>query len=220
MPPGRRRSVDWAALAELPLPDLEAASADQLEAGRRHDGLAFSDLSDLPADEAVFLDCRFSGGDIDAGRLRRSRLNTCLVEDLRVSELDASGSTWSEVVLRDCRIGALVASDTGLSDLTVQGARLDYVNLRMAKLARVQFLSCGIGELDLGAAELRNVRFVDCELATLGVRGARLSEVDLRRAEIGAVEGIGDLAGAVISPAQLVQLAPALAAHVGISVAD
>src|SRR3954469_25472325 len=220
MAPGRRRAVDWDALAELSLPDLEEASVDELNAGRRHDGLAFSGLSELPADEAVFLDCRFSGGDIGAGRMRRTRLNTCVLEDLRISEWDASGSTWSEVVLRTCRVGALVAPDAGLSDLTVEGGRLDYVNLRMAKLARVQFLGCSIGELDLGGAELRDVRFVDCELTTLVVRGARLSEVDLRGAEVGAVEGVGDLAGAVVSRSQLVQLAPALAAHVGIRVGD
>ena len=220
VPPGRRRGVDWDALAEVSLPDLESASPDELDAGGRHDGLAFADLAELPADEAVFLDCRFSGGDVGSGRMRRTRLNTCVLEDLRFSELDASGSTWSEVVLRNCRVGALVAADAGLSDLTVDGGRLDYVNLRMAKLARVQFLSCTIGELDLGAAELRDVRFVDCELATLVVRGARLSEVDLRGARLGGVEGIGELGGAVISPAQLVQLAPALAAHLGIRVAD
>src|SRR4051812_6959656 len=210
MPPGRRRGVDWDALAEVSLPGLESASADQLAAGGRHDGLAFTDLTELPADEAVFLDCRFSGGDVGSGRMRRSRLNTCVLEDLRISELDASGSTWSEVVLRNCRLGALIAPDTGLSDLTVDGGRLDYVNLRMAKLARVQFLTCSIGELDAGAAELRDVRFVDCEIATLVVRGARLSEVDLRGARLGAIEGIGNLAGAVISDAQLVQLAPVL----------
>jgi hypothetical protein len=220
MPTGRRRGVDWAALAELSLPDLEQASADELSSGRRHDGLAFSDLADLDADESVFLDCRLSGGDVGAGRMRRSRLTTCILEDLRVSELDASGSTWSEVVLRNCRIGAFVTPNAGLSDLTLDGGRLDYVNLRMATLARVQFLSCSIGELDLGGTELRDVRFVDCELASLVVRGARLSEVDLRGAEVGAIEGIGDLAGAVVSQSQLVQLAPALAAHLGIRAGD
>src|SRR3954453_10486571 len=137
---GRRRGVDWDTLAELSLPDLEPATADQLNAGSRHDGLAFAALTELPSDEAVVLDCRFTGGDVPAGRLRRSRLNTCILEDLRISELDASGSTWSEVVLRNCRIGAFVAPNAGLSDLTLDGGRLDYVNLRMATLARVQFL--------------------------------------------------------------------------------
>ena len=48
--------------------------------------------------------------------------------------------------------------------------------------------------------------------------GCTLDEVDLRGAQLAALDGIGSLAGSLITEAQLVRLAPALAAHLGIRV--
>jgi uncharacterized protein YjbI with pentapeptide repeats len=92
------------------------------------------------------------------------------------------------------------------------------VNLREATLTQVQFLDTRIGELDLGSAELSEVRFVGCEVSRLVVTGARLADVDLRGVELTALEGVGALAGATISEAQLAQLGPAFAEHLGVRV--
>ena len=40
----RAKPVDWAAIADLQLPDLEPADVGQLSSGSKHDGLAFRDL--------------------------------------------------------------------------------------------------------------------------------------------------------------------------------
>lgn len=50
--------------------------------------------------------------------------------------------------------------------------------------------------------------------------GVRLKDVDLRTvAEMDIARGVERLAGAVISPAQLLELAPAFAAQIGVRVA-
>jgi uncharacterized protein YjbI with pentapeptide repeats len=102
--------------------------------------------------------------------------------------------------------------------VTFDHVRLDYVNLRGAGLTQVQFLGCRVAELDAGSAQLSVVRFVDCQIGRLALGGAALDDTDLRRAELDALDGIGSLAGAVITEAQLARLAPALAAHLGITV--
>jgi hypothetical protein len=48
-------------------------------------------------------------------------------------------------------------------------------------------------------------------------RGA-LDGLDLTRARIGTVRGIASRRGAAVTPAQLLELAPLLAAHLGIDV--
>jgi uncharacterized protein YjbI with pentapeptide repeats len=220
VPRARRKAVDWAALAELELPELRPAERGDLRPDRHHDELAFDELelADLDLDEASFVDCRFSACSLDDVHLRRARLTTCLLDDVRATALDTSSSTWTTVVLRRSRIAALVGHAVRLDRVTFAGDRLDYVNLRGGTLDRVQFVDCRIGELDLGGATLTQVRFAGCRIDSLVLHGCTLSDVDLRGADLSAVEGIGSLAGATISDVQLGLLAPALAEHLQIRV--
>ena len=221
MTPGRKRApLDWDAVADVVLPDLQPAGRDEPRPSGRCDGLAFDGLTlnDLRGENATFLECGFRGCAIEDGSLRRARLRSCLLEDVRATALDASDSTWADVGVRGSRIGALVAPGAALARVTVEHTQLGYVNLRGASLSQCQFVDCRIGELDLGSAEVSDVRFLRCEIAGLGVRGGTLREVDLSGARLSGVEGVGSLAGALVSEAQLVGLAPALAAHLGIRV--
>jgi uncharacterized protein YjbI with pentapeptide repeats len=54
----------------------------------------------------------------------------------------------------------------------------------------------------------------------LDVTRATLSRVDLRGADLSGLDGLAHLRGAVISGDQLLELAPALAEHLGIDVVD
>lgn len=214
--------ADWAAVAAVALPALQPAQNVDLHPGADCDVLAFDGLTaeDVDADEARFLDCRFSDCQFGSFRLRRSTLSGCVLEDVRAPVLDAADSTWREVVLRGSRLGAFIAPGVDLLRMTVHGGRLDYVNLRGADLTQVQFLDCRIAELDVGSAQLAQVRFRGCQLDRLVLTAATLSDVDLRGAQLAAVDGVDRLAGVVLTPEQLVQVAPALAASLSIRVAD
>ncbi len=216
----KKAPVDWHALADVQLPGLQQAKRDDLRPGGHHDGLAFDGLAlgDLRGDDAAFLECRICACVIEEGTLQRARLRSCLLEDVRATVLDTSDSTWADVVVRGGRIGALLAHGAELVRVTVDHGLLDYVNLRGATLSQCQFVDCRIGELDLGAGELTDVRFSGCEISSLVVSGCTLDEVDLRGAQLAALDGIGSLAGSLITEAQLVRLAPALATHLGIRV--
>src|SRR5262245_24539777 len=107
----RRVAPDWNALTEVALPTLRSADPDALRAGSRHDGVVFGDavFGDVSADEAIFLECRLSECAVGDGRLRRARLSSCVLEDVRATTLDLSDSRWTDVVIRRSRLGALVA---------------------------------------------------------------------------------------------------------------
>jgi uncharacterized protein YjbI with pentapeptide repeats len=65
------------------------------------------------------------------------------------------------------------------------------------------------------------VEFVDCALKSADFTAATLTDADLRGAtELGIAGGLDRLSGAVISTAQLLDLAPVLAAELGIRVED
>jgi uncharacterized protein YjbI with pentapeptide repeats len=146
-----------------------------------------------------------------------ARLSSCVLEDVRATALDVSDGKWSDVVVRRGRIGALEAHGATFAQVTVDHTRLDYVNLRGAGVTQVQFVGPD-RRARRRVRELSVVRFVDCEIGRLALSGCTLDDVDLRGAELAALEGIGSLAGASITEAQLARLAPALAAHLGITV--
>ena len=100
-----------------------------------------------------------------------------------------------------------------------RGTRLGgYVNLAGAQLQDVVFEGCEIDSLDLRGAELETVTLLDSRVDELNVAGATLSAVDLSGARLRTLIGVESLRGAIISHAQLVDLAPLLAAQVGLEV--
>jgi uncharacterized protein YjbI with pentapeptide repeats len=106
-----------------------------------------------------------------------------------------------------------------LERVVVRGGKIDYLNLREARLKDVVFEGCVLSEPDFGAARLERVEFVGCSLRQVDFTGVRMKDVDLRTvAELDIARGVERLAGAVISPAQLLELAPAFAAQVGVRV--
>jgi uncharacterized protein YjbI with pentapeptide repeats len=62
------------------------------------------------------------------------------------------------------------------------------------------------------------VTFVECRVGRLDVTRAQLREVDLRGADLAGIDGTAGLKGATISRHQLLELADALAAHLGVTV--
>ena len=82
------------------------------------------------------------------------------------------------------------------------------------------FADCVLTEPDFGSARLTGVRFDGCRLVAPDFSRATLAKVDLSGAELVAPRGLTSLSGATISRLQLLDLAPALADQLGISVAD
>ncbi len=105
-----------------------------------------------------------------------------------------------------------------LERVVVRGGKIDYLNLREARLKDVVFEGCVLSEPDFGGAQLVRVEFGDCVLKRADFSAARMESVDLR-----AVAEL-DIAGAWTGwrrgdqPAQLMELAPAFAAQIGVRV--
>ncbi|GAB3154051.1 pentapeptide repeat-containing protein [Microbacterium neimengense] len=204
----------------LHLDDLADGSRTQLRAGAMLTGMSLTVETHSPAD---LTDARLDGVRFDRFvapelRLRGAGLLEVALDALDVPVMDAARTDWSDARLSG-RVGALTAYDSSLRSVHFLGCRLGFVNLRGSELLDVQFTDCSIDELDLGEARCRRMRFTDTRIASLEVPRAVLVDVDLRHAELSAVSGVGQLSGATITHEQALQLAPLLAAHVGLSIA-
>ena len=214
-------AVKGARRPEIRLPALEQFGDGGLEPDGDYDGLEFRDrdLAGQDGGGARFMDCALTGCAVDETRLRHARVLDTVLTGLRGVGTDLAESTLRDVEVVDARLGGTQAHGAVLERVVIRGGKIDYLNLRAARLKDVVFEGCVLVEPDFGSARLERVEFVDCVLKGVDLSAADLKDVDLRAAaELSIASGVDRLAGAVISPAQLLDLAPVLAAQMGIRV--
>ncbi len=217
----RGETVKRARRPEVRLPPLAAWGARELEQDGDYDGVEFHscDLTRQDASGARFLDCALTDCLMDELRLPRARLLDSRVSAPRGVGVDLAGATLRDLELVDARLGGAQLHGAVLERVVVRGGKIDYPNLRAARLRDVVFDGCVLVEPDFGAARLERVEFRDCTLKGADFTGASMVDVDLREAALlDIARGVERLSGAVISPAQLVDLAPVFAAQIGVRV--
>lgn len=213
---GRKASPE----REISLPDLTPFDGERLEADGDHVATDFVDLdfAGQDAPDARFLECRLQRCGLDGASLRRARIAECLLSDVHGATVDFADSTWRDTQMWGGRLGAVTLVGATWTGIRIRGSHLGFMNLAGAHLQDVLFEGCEIGTLDARGAELQSVAFVDCRVDELNVAGATLSKVDLSGARLRTLVGVESLRGAIISHEQLVDLAPLLAAQVGLEV--
>jgi uncharacterized protein YjbI with pentapeptide repeats len=181
------------------------------------DGL---DLRGTGATGTRVLDCRLGSGTFTEVDLSRSSWRTVTWDGMRMLGVDLTRSTWARVDIEGSVLAGCQMYGADLHRVTFRDCRIDSLNLRGARLREVTFVDCVVVDLDLGSATVRDVQWPGCRIEGLDLTGATLSQVDFRRAGLGIARGFDRLRGAIIDTGQLVELAPALAAHLELQVRD
>ena len=218
----RRNTPAPPKLRELRLPELAGAEDATIQPHGAYEALRFTgdDLTGVDLSGALFTGCSFAGLNTIGLEMTSTRLTDSSLSRLDVPTVSAAYATLRSTVLEDSRLGVLQCIEGTWEAVHVRNAKLGYVSLRGATLRDVLFTDCVIDELDLTGARAQRVAFPGTELAALDVSGATLDDVDLRALDLPEITGLGHLGGAALDHLQLQQLAPALAAHLGICVED
>ncbi|MCX5311615.1 pentapeptide repeat-containing protein [Streptomyces sp. NBC_00154] len=218
---GGKGVVAAARRPEVRLPPLVPYDGEGLEPDGDYDGVRFEgvDFADGSGPGARFMDCALEGCGLDRTELVRARFIDSVLTGVRGVGTDLAGASLRDVEVVDARLGGVQLHGAVLERVHVRGGKIDYLNLRKARLTDVVFESCVLSEPDFGDAQLVRVEFRDCVLKRADFSSARMDAVDLRTAaELDIARGVERLAGAVISPMQLMELAPAFAAQIGVRV--
>ena len=172
------------------------------------------------AERARFLECTLEDCDLTEARLPRARFTDTRLVRVTGTGTDLSETEWLDCTVTASRLGAVQMYAATMRRVRFEGGKIDFLNLRGARLREVRFVDCILTELDLAEALLTDVTFEGCRLLTPDFGRARLSGVDLTAADLVAPKGVASLSGATVSRLQLLDLAPALAAELGISVEE
>jgi uncharacterized protein YjbI with pentapeptide repeats len=189
-------------------------------------GLAIEDaeVERLGAEEEAgsgrIVHARIGSGELGAARLRDLRLVDVVAERLDAANGDWRGASLSRVELRGCRFTGLGLIEATLEDIVLDDCKLDLANFRGARLERVVFRDCVLTAADFGGATLEGVRFDHCHLEETDFNGTGLADVDLRGSDLRLGGDVAALRGAIIGTGQAIDLAPRMAASLGLRVID
>jgi uncharacterized protein YjbI with pentapeptide repeats len=192
-----------------------------------YDGLLISDasagegtLAEVAGSGTRFVECAITGLTFDGGTLRKSRLSDVWLGETRLVAVDLAESSLIDTWLSGCVLAGVQAFSTLLRRVSFRHCKLDSVNFREATLTDVTFEDCMLRDADFAGARLTRVSFPGCTLTGATFTKASCSSVDLRGASLGITAGYDALRGTTIDSMQLMALAPLLAHHLGITVAD
>ncbi|MFR9749750.1 pentapeptide repeat-containing protein [Nocardia sp. 004] len=182
------------------------------------DGITFTDPD---ARNARFTECVFRSVRFDQGMMQSARFGAVWMHGVRLTGTDLSDTVWLDAEVIEGAFSGVEAAGAELRRVVFHGCKLDSVNLRGAELASVSFVDCVVRHLDIGDANVSKVSFPGSEIAGLSLRHARLTKVDFRGARsITVADGVEALKGAIVTSGQVMELAPAFAASIGLTVED
>jgi uncharacterized protein YjbI with pentapeptide repeats len=165
-----------------------------------------------------YAELEIKGDDLAGTRLEGASFTHCMFEAVEADVARWRGVSARTTTFRDARMTGIQLNEAVLREVVFERTRLDMANFRLARLERVTFRDCSLTEADFGDARLDSVRFERCRLRGATFRDASCRSTDLRGCSLEDIDGAGGLAGATIDPVQLMELAPALARHVGLVV--
>jgi len=212
------RTADSPAAPRVSPPDLPDGfehaqprrGADLLGARLELDGHA--DLAHSALEQCVI------AADADSIDLTGATLLDVDATDLRVASVALRNAGIRRLRITGGRIGTLDLSGTRIDEFELRDARVDYLSLGGAKGTDILITGCTIRTLDLPQAELTRVRFDDCRSDEVDPRGLQAKDVDLRGLDAVAFTDATSLRGTTLTTFQVQQLAPVIAAGLGIQI--
>jgi uncharacterized protein YjbI with pentapeptide repeats len=158
--------------------------------------------------------------DLTGTTQRRWILKDTRLRAVDLANAEAPYSEWRVVELRGCRLtGFDLRDSTGLHVL-FEDCRADLMSLRSARIEGAIFRDCVLTGADFSGADLRGARFERCDLTEVELREARLEGATLDGCRLAGIRGALALRGTRMRWDDVVELAPAFAGALEISLIE
>jgi len=178
-------------------------------------------LSPLHAAYSVRLhDCVITSADFTGVKLIKMHASAVTANHTSFVGTNFSECSLDSTTFTMCRLTGTIFSESNLEDCTFKDSALNMTLFRFTSLKNVKFIGCNLLHADFLEAKMKNVTFEKCTLEETDFSHAKLTNVDLSGSTLKSIRGIASLKGAIISSEQLMSLAPALVAELGISIKD
>jgi len=200
-----------AKLDEWPGNDRPADGAELSAAALRDARWAKLSVAGLRLDEV-----EIAGGDLAGARFVDPSFRDIVIRDANLANVTLHGGLLWRARIDRGRLTGFAVTEGELRDVTIHDATASMAGFRHATLTRVTFDGCILQQSDFMGARAEDVRFHGCDLTGASFAHAELAGAEFRRCVMDEVEGVEGLRGAEMDVEQVVALAPAMAAALGI----
>ena len=171
-------------------------------------------------DHADWRELELGGEDLSGASVRGFELTDAVLRNCNVANLTAVKASFSRCAFAGCRMTGLAVPDSGLEDVRFTDCLVDLAAFGFSRLRRVIFDGCVLRDADFTDARFESVRFHRCELQGATFTGARFAKSEMRGCTLDGLRGIEGLKGVAMDWSDVVGLAGAFAAALGIEVID
>lgn len=172
--------------------------------------LAFPDVEVVELSGVTMRSCRLILPSDVVVRVRNSSLINCDISQVHFKTVTSSRFDGCKMT------GTSFLGE--MSDLEFRNCRLQLSSLAMTSIDRVAFTECELADVDLLESRLSDVTFEGSQLTGVSGHRANFERVDLRGANPIEVVNVTSLAGCMVGTSQIYEMAPLLAAMVGLQV--
>lgn len=177
-------------------------------------------ISNIKAKAVAFKESKLSKITSNEVEIRDLSLDDVILTNSDLSAVSLPNLSAERVEIRDTRMSGAQIYEATLQDMLFRDCKLDLSNFRFSMLKNVIFEDCVLIEADFAGATLDNVSFKGCELEKADFSNTKVKKLDLRTSNIVGINGISSLEGAIITPTQLIGIAPQIANEIGLVVQD
>ena len=158
--------------------------------------------------------------DLSARQLRGWRLIDVAIERGNLANLVAPEPLLRRVTVTGARMTGVQWTRGTLTDVVFRDCRIDLATFAGATLERVAFVGCMLAQAELREALLRSVRFDHCDLTEADLTGLRIDGCELRSCTLDGIVAAERLRGAAMPWGDIVGHAGVFAAALGIRLLD
>lgn len=184
------------------------------------DELTGEDFSGVRAGDVRMLECLLADCRMDETKLTGIHVVDSTWVRIAASGLSAPHSSWRDSAIRDSRFGLLDLSSSTLLRLTITDCKIDFLNLRGSTIREVVLTRVKLGEMSLSDASGTSLTLTDCAIETVEFHNSRVTTVDLSTSTITRIDGLDSLRGVILSVNHVLDMAPAMARHLGAKIAE
>jgi uncharacterized protein YjbI with pentapeptide repeats len=187
-----------------------------------HEGLRLegSQLADIEAEKVELKQFLLAEVALSGARLDRLDLEDGWIKACDLANLRSQTCSLERVVIEASRLTGAVLVEPRLTDVVFREAPLELASFRFGRFNRVRFERCRLVEADFQGVAAKACTFVECDLAGAQFSQANFAGSAFRGCQLQAVRGLEALKGAHMAWEDVLELATALAASLGIEIRD
>jgi uncharacterized protein YjbI with pentapeptide repeats len=204
---------------ELECPEVARdAFVDQAaHEGVRLEGIEFVGIE---AEKVEFKQFVLTGVDLSAAKLNRLDLQDGWIKRCNLTNLNSQGASLERVVIEASRLTGAVLIEPRLMDVVFREAPIELSSFRFGRFDRVRFEGCRLVEAEFQGVTAKACTFIDCDLTGAQFSQGNFAGSSFRGCQLSGVRGLEALKGARMAWEDVMELATAFAASLGIEIRD